>query len=98
MVLKTLGALGPTHGYGIARRIEQVAEDALKVNRAPSTSAGPPPSAEGALGQLGHLREQPAGAVLHADGGAEAAPAGRDRELGGSGVMRRMQQLQKVQW
>lgn len=27
MVLKTLEALGPTHGYGIARRIEQVAED-----------------------------------------------------------------------
>ena len=27
MVLKTLQALGPTHGYGIARRIEQVAGD-----------------------------------------------------------------------
>ena len=26
MVLKTLEALGPLHGYGIARRIEQVAE------------------------------------------------------------------------
>ena len=26
MVMKTLEALGPTHGYGIARRIEQVAE------------------------------------------------------------------------
>lgn len=33
MVLKTLDALGPTHGYGIARRIEQVSEDALQMNQ-----------------------------------------------------------------
>jgi len=33
MVLKTLDAMGPTHGYGIARRIEQVSEDALQVNQ-----------------------------------------------------------------
>jgi PadR family transcriptional regulator PadR len=33
MVLKTLEAMGPMHGYGIALRIEQVAEDALKVNQ-----------------------------------------------------------------
>ena len=33
MVLKTLDAMGPMHGYGIAVRIEQVAEDALKVNQ-----------------------------------------------------------------
>jgi PadR family transcriptional regulator, regulatory protein PadR len=33
MVLKTLDAMGPMHGYGIALRIEQVAEDALKVNQ-----------------------------------------------------------------
>ena len=33
MVLKTLEQLGPLHGYGIARRIEQVAEDALIVNQ-----------------------------------------------------------------
>jgi PadR family transcriptional regulator PadR len=33
MVLKTLDALGPMHGYGIARRIEQVSEDALQVNQ-----------------------------------------------------------------
>lgn len=32
MVLKTLQALGPLHGYGIARRIEQVSEDVLKLN------------------------------------------------------------------
>ena len=33
MVLKTLEAMGPLHGYGIARRIEQLSEDALQVNQ-----------------------------------------------------------------
>jgi PadR family transcriptional regulator PadR len=32
MVLQTLDTMGPQHGYGIARRIEQVSEDALKLN------------------------------------------------------------------
>jgi transcriptional regulator len=32
MVLKTLQALGPMHGFGIARRIEQVSEDILQLN------------------------------------------------------------------
>ena len=32
MVLKTLDVLGPLHGYGIARRIEQVSEDILQAN------------------------------------------------------------------
>jgi PadR family transcriptional regulator, regulatory protein PadR len=33
MVLKTLEGLGPLHGYGIARRIEQVSGDALSMNQ-----------------------------------------------------------------
>jgi transcriptional regulator len=33
MVLKTLHALGPLHGYGIARRIEQVSENLLQLNQ-----------------------------------------------------------------
>ena len=33
MVLKTLDTLGPTHGYGIARRIEQVSNDLLHINQ-----------------------------------------------------------------
>src|SRR5215510_9253414 len=32
MVLKVLDALGPQHGYGIARRIEQVSEQVLQLN------------------------------------------------------------------
>jgi PadR family transcriptional regulator, regulatory protein PadR len=33
MVLKTLDAMGPLHGYGIARRIEQISEQALQINQ-----------------------------------------------------------------
>jgi PadR family transcriptional regulator PadR len=33
MVLKTLDALGPLHGYGIARRIEQISGDLLTLNQ-----------------------------------------------------------------
>jgi len=33
MVLKTLDAMGPLHGYGIARRIEQISEESLLVNQ-----------------------------------------------------------------
>jgi transcriptional regulator len=32
MILKTLEAMGPQHGYGIARRIEQTSGDVLQVN------------------------------------------------------------------
>lgn len=33
MVLKTLEAMGPLHGYGIARRIEQISQDTLRLNQ-----------------------------------------------------------------
>ncbi len=33
MVLKTLDSMGPLHGYGIARRIEQISEEALLINQ-----------------------------------------------------------------
>ncbi len=33
MVLRTLDVLGPLHGYGIARRIEQISGDVLTVNQ-----------------------------------------------------------------
>ena len=32
MILKTLHALGPQHGFGIARRIEQISDQVLKLN------------------------------------------------------------------
>lgn len=33
MVLRTLEVLGPLHGYGIARRIEQISQDRLSINQ-----------------------------------------------------------------
>jgi PadR family transcriptional regulator PadR len=33
MILKTLESMGPQHGYGIARRIEQVSGDAIRLNQ-----------------------------------------------------------------
>jgi transcriptional regulator len=33
MVLKTLDVLGPLHGYGVARRIEQISDGVLAVNQ-----------------------------------------------------------------
>jgi transcriptional regulator len=32
MVLQTLDTMGPQHGYGVARRIEQISEDTLRLN------------------------------------------------------------------
>ena len=32
MILKTLNVMGPLHGYGIARRIEQLSQDVLQLN------------------------------------------------------------------
>ena len=32
MILKTLQAMGPLHGFGIARRLEQLSEDVLRLN------------------------------------------------------------------
>jgi PadR family transcriptional regulator PadR len=32
MILKTLQALGPLHGFGIARRLEQLSEEVLQLN------------------------------------------------------------------
>ena len=33
MVLQTLDAMGSLHGYGVARRIEQISEDVLQLNQ-----------------------------------------------------------------
>ena len=32
MILKTLDVMGPLHGYGVARRIEQLSEEVLQLN------------------------------------------------------------------
>lgn len=33
LIMRTLKTMGPSHGWGIARRLEQVAEDALRLNQ-----------------------------------------------------------------
>jgi PadR family transcriptional regulator len=33
MILKTLDTMGPLHGYGLARRIEQISRDQLALNQ-----------------------------------------------------------------
>jgi PadR family transcriptional regulator PadR len=33
MVLRTLDVMGPLHGYGLARRIEQISQDVLQLNQ-----------------------------------------------------------------
>jgi len=33
MVLQTLAAMGPMHGYGLARRIEQLSDDAMQISQ-----------------------------------------------------------------
>src|SRR5437762_8982879 len=33
LILKTLDAMGPMHGFGLARRIEQVAENLVRLNQ-----------------------------------------------------------------
>ncbi len=38
LILKTLATLGPLHGYGIARRIEQVSGDLLELNQGTTVS------------------------------------------------------------
>jgi PadR family transcriptional regulator PadR len=40
MVLKTLDAMGPLHGYGIARRIEQISDEAYKAKFYSISKAG----------------------------------------------------------
>ena len=68
MILKTLETLGPLHGYGIARRIEQTSGGLLAINYG-TALPGPAQARAGGLHQLGmgRLRQQPEGEVLPAD-------------------------------
>jgi DNA-binding PadR family transcriptional regulator len=57
MVLKTLSAMGPQHGYGIARRIEQVSGDEVLLNQGTIYASL-------VRIELGCLRQQSQGQVL----------------------------------
>ena len=85
MVLQTLDAMGPLHGYGVARRIEQISEDVLQLNQGTIYArAAPAPAAPLDFGELGHLRQQPPGEVLR-DHQGRAANSSRRRPGTGSG-------------
>ena len=86
MVLKTLYAMGPLHGFGIARRIEQVSDGVLDLNEGTVYTALLQAAAAGMdRVEVGNEREQPPGAVLlHYQAGRETTGA-RDRELGAGG-------------
>lgn len=75
--------MGPQHGFGIARRIEQVSEGILDLNEGNGIYRAPHTTAAG-LDHLtmGNQREQPARAfLLHDKAGRETTRAG-NRELG----------------
>ena len=84
MVLKTIEALGPLHGYGIARRIEQTSGDRLSLNYGTLYPALLKLEQEGVDHlRVGGVREQSQGQVLQAHArGTQAARAG-DPGLGG---------------
>ena len=78
MVLKTLAAMGPLHGYGIARRIEQAANGALALNQGTIYPALLRLEQKGWIAsELGYEREQSPGAFLHhhrRPGGSSSPP------------------------
>ena len=96
MVLQTLDAMGPLHGYGIARRIEQLSEEALVVN-GHHLSLPRPPGAE-ALdhGRVGHVGKQSQGQVLfHFEGGPETTHRRNRNWERIAGVIGRMLQISR---
>ena len=86
MILKTLESMGSLHGYGIARRIEQVSSDTLSLNQGTIYPALLRLEQRRWIkSEWGDIRDQPARQVLlaHQDR-SEAGRAGR-RELGADG-------------
>ena len=81
MILKTLETMGPQHGYGIARRIEQTSGHSLLINYGTLYPALLKLDQEGYIKSgLGSLRQQPARQVLPADAdGTKAARTRRPR-------------------
>ncbi len=83
MILKTLHALGPQHGFGMARRIEQVSRDVLQLNEGTVYTSLIATAAAGVDRRgVGDLRQQPQSQVLLDHGAGPEAACGGDRELG----------------
>jgi hypothetical protein len=83
MVLKTLDVLGPLHGYGLARRIEQISGDLLTVNQGTLYPVLLKLEQEGSIAsECGSVREQPQSTLLSTDSPGSQAIAGRGPQLG----------------
>ena len=82
MVLKTLETMGPQHGYGIARRIEQTSGDLLQLNYGTLYPALLKLEQEGYNRRVGHFREQPQGEVLRADAARGRSRCARRQRIG----------------
>ena len=60
MILKTLQAMGPLHGFGIARRLEQLSEEVLHLNEGTVYTSLVEAAAGGMdCGGVGRFGEQP---------------------------------------
>ena len=81
LVLKLLGS-GPNHGYGLASRIHQLSDDALRVEEGSLYPALYRMEEQGLIEVgVGPDREQPQGQVLPADAQGAHRRAGRARQL-----------------
>ena len=84
MVLATLHTMGPQHGFGLARRIEQTSGDRLNLNPGTLYPALLKLEREGFITlSWGRVRQQPARAVLRVDPGWTGAVPARDSGLAG---------------
>ena len=78
LVIKTLEALGPLHGYRIARRIEQISGNQLALNQGTLYPALLKLEQMGWISSKWHIRDGPSRQDLRADSRrAQAAPQGR---------------------
>jgi hypothetical protein len=92
MVLKTLAAIGPFDSHGIARRMEQISERALEINR--GTIYASPVRLQ--LRRLRLVGKRPQGEVLLHRKSRPQAAFGRGGDLGGiSRVIGRVLQIAK---
>ena len=83
MVLKTLESMGPLHGYGIARRIEQVSGNALSLNQGTIYPALLRLEQRGWIkSEWGIVGNQSPREVLYPQPHRAEKNRGRDRELG----------------
>ena len=82
MVLNTLAGIGPLHGFGIARRIEQASDGALALNQGTIYPALLRLEQKGWIKSAWGTSEQPPGPLLRNHGRGTPAARLRNRALG----------------